>query len=318
MNQEAVAKALDSAIAKAAEVERCRLIENSTEAEVAKGIENSLCSLSRLQSNKMPDYRDKWLPVLYSTWYQPSHINLTYSMIKAMMGQRDSSNLILNKEGKLCVVDFGCGALAMQFGVALAVADALDRGETIKSVRIVSTDDSQRMVDMGNEIWRHFNKEIQKDSQLATLAQACGTIIPDTPTNSVAYRSFAAQHDEDVWLSAIHVAYESNEEKVKYDLSLWKKKTDPSAGFITSYVANNALLKSISPFENNRYRFADVDVHPQITMSHPPEIDRWRRKLYSKIAPHLDNNGLVRGYLNGKPVSWIWRDARVHIYTRRR
>lgn len=31
--------------------------------------------------------------------------------------------------GKLHVVDFGCGALAMQFGVALAAADAIRDGQ---------------------------------------------------------------------------------------------------------------------------------------------------------------------------------------------
>ena len=46
------------------------------------------------------------------------HINLEYTLIKDTTG-----NSGLTDAGRLQVADFGAGCLAMQFGLALAVAD---------------------------------------------------------------------------------------------------------------------------------------------------------------------------------------------------
>ena len=150
--ENAVAKALDKAIAKAAKTEIRRLVKAKGNKRTARAIENALHSLTGLQNGEIPNYDDEWLALLYSTWYQPSHINLAYSMIKEMAKRRNPKRAIMTRKGKLHVVDFGCGALAMQFGVALAAADALQQGQTLTSIKIDLIDSSQPMIDFGMEI----------------------------------------------------------------------------------------------------------------------------------------------------------------------
>ena len=144
--QESVAKALDKAIAKVAKTESRRLMKSKSRKKAAKGIETALHDLEGLQKGEIPYYDDKWLPLLYSTWYQPSHINLAYSMINKMAKRRDPKRAVLTRKGKLHVVDFGCGTLAMQFGVALAAADAIQQGQPLTSIKIDLIDSSQPMI----------------------------------------------------------------------------------------------------------------------------------------------------------------------------
>ena len=160
--------ALRNAIVRVAEAEFKRLANGSDSREIASGIENALKSLKGLQSGIMPDYTDDWIPLFYSTWYQLSQVNLTFSMIRAMLDQRVSTNRTLSIMDKLHVIDFGCGALAMQFGVALAVADALRLGQKISSIRVDSTDSSQEMVDIGIKIWDQFREEVKGGSPKGT------------------------------------------------------------------------------------------------------------------------------------------------------
>ena len=64
----------------------------------------------------MPTY-DEWQALLYITWYHPSHVNLAYSMISAMLVEKeyiDLANPTLTETGCLYVSDFGSGTLAMR------------------------------------------------------------------------------------------------------------------------------------------------------------------------------------------------------------
>ena len=94
-------------------------------------------------------------------------------MITEMAKRRDPKRAVLTRKGKLHVVDFGCGTLAMQFGVALAAADALQRGQTLNSIKIDLIDSSQPMIDFGLKIWSRFKKEVENNERLADLSEAC-------------------------------------------------------------------------------------------------------------------------------------------------
>ena len=58
------------------------------------------------------------------------------------------------------VVGFGAGALAMSFGTALAVADALANGENIAAVRVDAIDTGGPMLEMGLKLWNEFASEV--------------------------------------------------------------------------------------------------------------------------------------------------------------
>ena len=106
---------LDEVITTVSEQEFNRLAKDLNTDQITKKVLGALESLGKLQKGEMSDYHDEWVALFYH-WYQPSQINLAYSMIKSITNSTD----ILNE--KLHIVDFGCSSLAMQFGVALAVA----------------------------------------------------------------------------------------------------------------------------------------------------------------------------------------------------
>ena len=98
--KQAVAKALDNALTTVAVREYNLLACTLHPADSASAeITRSLNSLGRLYAGNRPDY-DEWDALFYH-WYQPSQINLVYSMIKSTLPE----NIIPNN--RLYVA--GCG-----------------------------------------------------------------------------------------------------------------------------------------------------------------------------------------------------------------
>ena len=103
----------------------------------------------KLGQTETPDYNDELVPAVYAVAYQLQHINLTYSLINDLMFAERSKKSVLAPTGNLQVVDFGAGALAMQFGLALVVAEALESGENVEAVHVDSIDPSEEMLMFG-------------------------------------------------------------------------------------------------------------------------------------------------------------------------
>ena len=321
--QESIAKALDKAIAKVAKAEFCRLAAklNGDKVEIARAVENALRGLAGLQGGNQPHYDDEWLALLYSTWYQPSHINLAYSMIKAMAKQRDPEGAVLSPTGKLHVVDFGCGTLAMQFGVALAAADALQQGQRLTAIRIDLIDSSRAMIGMGLNIGNEFREEIGKYQQLGKLSKACELIHLKIQTGD---EGPTIQQGWDSWLSAVHVVYADNKDKVKIELERLSSKTNPDVGFVTSHYSSLHRVKFISPFGADKCNSSTSDVQQQFIHSSGPSALSlwstlgWRRNLYGRVEQYVDDDGFVEDYLSGnRYIPWKWAHAAILIHTKR-
>ena len=138
MDQQAVTEALSEAIIKVAENELERLTVGLGTQKKAEHIEYALNELSGLSSSNMPKYADRWVALFYLTWYQPRQINIAYRMVKGYLNE-DS----IDESNELFVVDFGCGAFAMQFGTALAFADIAQLGKSTPKIKVLSTDSSK-------------------------------------------------------------------------------------------------------------------------------------------------------------------------------
>lgn len=312
----AVAKALDSALVKAAEDEYRRLSKelNGDRFEIAKAVEKALLELLKLLRGKMPCYDNEWVPLLYSTWYQPSHVNLAYSMIDAMVKKRGWDGA-LTKSGKLHVVDFGCGTLAMQFGVALAAADALRRKERVDSIRVDLIDSSRGMIDMGCKIWDQFKQEVNEDSKLDPLSEACSLVkskvLEDVERTEVC-------EGEDRWISAIHAVYEENKCEVETDLNKLGYRMNPDVGFVTSHRRNSSLYDLDLHFGDFRY----PTVLSQLSCT-PSQVKDWRTCLYMRVVlGHEDaisrqgvNILFIHKYLS-KEVPIESRKVQFRIYTK--
>lgn len=100
-------------------------------------------SLSRLE---MPDYRHPLVPAFYALWYQPLQINLAWASFRQIVQRRSGS---LDNLSALRVVDFGCGALAVKFGLCLAALELAQDGRPFPPIQLDLVDDSDAMVAIG-------------------------------------------------------------------------------------------------------------------------------------------------------------------------
>ena len=310
-DHEHAAPVLDKAIAKVFRQEFNRISEGLGGARKASKVNYAINELDKLgqRQSEMPKY-DAWVAPFYLSWYQGSQINLAYSMITDIVADESISKELFTDTGRLYVFDFGCGALAMQFGVALAIADALQNNQKIHSVCVVSYDESKAMKNIGRKVWKQFRSDVasaaQKDASLSYLEQACEMIKTqaDRP-------SWKPLDNEMVWVSALHTAYDVNQDKVKKVLDSLINDFQPSAGFITSNVKNSEIVDSISPFHHNNYKKHQQNRYTIFT-GELTETTKARLRLLVSL-PQLDYK--FRNYLH-KPVTWEWRGVDVRLYTR--
>ena len=309
--QERAAAALDRAIAEVFrnEVEHLIQGQNMSDAEKLSKVEDALGEVGKLGKwqGEMPKY-DEWLAPFYLSWYQPRQINLTYSMIMGIVGEESIGKEILTDTGRLYVFDYGCGALAMKFGVALAIADALQKNQKIYSACVASYDESEAMKNIGKKVWEQFKSEVQKDARLPYLEQACEMI--DTRTNRPS--SWRPLGNEVVWLSAIHAAFSANKDAVQADLDRLTKKLRPSAGFVTSPLSRSGVADVASPFWRNGYKEHKQNIHDTFT-GNLRETTGARHELLDS----LQYPGVISLRFLRPNVTWEWHYVDVRIHTRR-
>ena len=128
------------------------------------------------------------------------------------------------------VVDFGCGALAMQFGLALAAADALEERGTLPRIGIISEDASEPMPRIGWNIWQCFIEEIANYPELNSLQEVCKVMKFDAQDDAEATR----------WLTVLHVAYEENAPQVKRELDAQVVEWEPDVIVVTTHEVSEA------------------------------------------------------------------------------
>ncbi len=263
MNLEKVAEILDAAVAKVAVLEFERTLSDTSDIEAAARINAAAASLDKLRNGGTPDYSDPLVGVLYLAQYQLQHINLTYSLINSTTSWY-AKNGSLSDKGRLHVVDFGCGALAMRFGVVLAVAEALENGLPISALKIDSLDPVVPVVEIGIRIWDEFWNSIhaRSDGDLSTLRQAFAILDRQYPAiqHPVRLQQIEPMPNANTWLSAIHVVYsgpQGNSEAIKDDLSTLSGILKPDLGFITTHDSKLQMMQDVSPFDASYVGRAD-------------------------------------------------------------
>ena len=299
-----IAGAIDHTIQKVGEAEYQRLSKNLTLSEHKTKIRLALRSLDLLQSREQPDYQDDWVALFYVLWYQPKQINLAYGMIKRLLSVRGNSSLTLKPNRQLRVIDFGCGALAMQFAVALAATDAIIEGQAIDSISIHSSDTSRPMIDLGVKLWEQFVVEssaIPPLSKALSLVKAqCSTSPPDL------FREETAGYE--YWVSAIHAFYDDNAIAIKRALGA-TQALSPIAMLISTHESKHYMLQHVRPAKFRNYISGTDSIEAPISGT-APQIFMWRKKLNAKLSlrhPFLDNS-----------VEWQWQSEAWLIYNRPR
>ena len=127
-----------------------------TSSQIVNWLRQSEQNILQLRNgNDMPNYSDPMVVLWYAIQYQMRHINLAYTLIKDTTG-----NSGLTDAGRLHVADFGAGCLAMQFGLALAVADALESGQDIAGVWLDAIDTGRPIMELGKRLWQVLASEV--------------------------------------------------------------------------------------------------------------------------------------------------------------
>lgn len=226
-------------------------------------------------------------------------------MIKSTLTGRIALN------NKLYVVDLGCGALAMQFGVALAAADALEEMQPISEIRIDSIDSSQDMVNIGQKLWQQFKVEVNKDSRLGHVSLACDIIKPEiNPSSSklTSNRVWVETWRSECWVSAVHLGYDDNKDNARQSLNSLISGFKPDVCFATTHTSKRELLQKVWSFmDYDEYHLPALTIEPQFS-GVLPKITRWRKNLNSALQ--INHSYLERN------VTWEWPEAAFMIHAK--
>ena len=178
----------------------------------------------------------------YVVLYQLGHINLAYTLVKDATAAGDNR---LTRSGRLQVADFGAGCLAMQFGLALAVADTLESGEDIDGVWLDAIDTGRPMMELGKRLWQEFANVAGRHTGLHFLTEAAELMH---------WNGFHEQHHSvrqsagmDCWVSALHTLYDGSENAVGGALSGLCSTLAPARVFVTCHEWKRDLARQVLP-----------------------------------------------------------------------
>lgn len=278
---------MDMAFANVLEDEFSRLTARMRSNQIEAWLYRSEQSISRLHnSGDMPDYSDPMVVLRYVILYQLGHINLAYTLIKN--GQQGQG---LTDTGALQVVDFGAGTLAMSFGTAMAVADALADGENISAVRLDAIDTGRPMMDLGLKLWNEFGNETSRRYGMEPLTKATELIQHSLHDNCLSVQKFG---NSDCWLSSLHSLYDDNEVAVRSALTTLCGILDPNLVALTCFAGKSDIANRVVPTGRNwqRERKPQLLFGGSIDSSHAAGVafDRgfqpttwYNRRLYTDV-----------------------------------
>lgn len=272
------------AIAGVAEDEYSRLSGGKTPDECLDCITQALKSLGGLQRGNAPEYNE-WDALFYLTWYQPRQINIALAVLRRFFSGQP-----------LHIIDVGCGALAVQFAVAVAVAEKqLVRSE----ITVQGIDPSEPMRRLGEKLWLKFWSIVYEDSHLSNLADACDILTSscDSHDSKEAYYKRNSPVTG-CWLIAVHAVYESNKEDIQNTFAEIRSKSAPMLEIVTTHPSKRDVAWSMTGEE-----FKEECNEPDSQCSFP-ETTAWRKRLIDRLSlPGVILEARVCNYLDGEVPS---------------
>lgn len=320
---ESIRGMIDRAIAEVAEREYQRLIRGLSEEEVVDHVRRALTELEKLSSRKggTPAYDCEWVALFYVTWYQARHINLVYSFLD--QGSVEFPSRCLR------VVDLGCGAMAMQFALAVFAATSHQPGAWIS---VTGIDNSRPMIAIGGKLWKCLKKMVSEEARRCTtpgtihgldevttdMSEECRTfnsldeyrrwfICSETdrrvgedrsnfPTYLIRQRARRPARDAWVrsthWVTSIHSAYHLRQE-MRTISQRWK----PVSILLTADYSKDRDLTNV--VKDMRYDFRSVEVNLRAGVLQC--TTKWRQKLLERLR--TSPNDIIEGFLKTE-VTW--------------
>lgn len=253
MDRLAVINALDHAIARAGKHELdLALHEPEYDHEIPDPkrrlvVEKSHLLQETLRQLRMPDYHDPIIADAYLLYYHPSHVALAYALVSDQARRHPGNQLLRPGSTKLHIIDLAAGNLAMQFGVAIAVADAIERGDQISEVRITNIDPSQAMLRAGYDAWHEFVDAVRSDPELRPLCRACDLIISEWMNDP--YSILQQMPDAECWISelyGLHKFNDANRNGIRDELEHLHQVTNPTTVIVACYGRRVMTLQGAS------------------------------------------------------------------------
>ena len=314
MEIEALTAVLDRSIVAVAERQFGSLSKEMTKQEWSNKVHESLNSLAGLQQSNPPDYNDPWIALFYLTWYQPGQIQLVHLLMDEQRKASGGGRLLRSDCQVLHVIDLGCGALALRFGLVLAVAAALELGDDIGEIHIDSIDPNTTMAQMGVMVWNEFLSRAlsgrMDNPELKWVLSAIRRFSQPVPTlRNIKLKELNVNPEAEYWLTAIHAVYPNNVEEIKSSLAYLALTNEPDISILTGHkhTGQGTLLQRVSPFEASQFVRRVSTIYP-VSSDSLPGVTHWRQIINEQMdSPHR--------YLD-REVTWAFPRSLVWTYTR--
>lgn len=212
---ELVAPLFDEAIASVAEQEYNRLRSAANnDAQVAENTTEAVKSLALMQYGRQPAFNE-WEALFYITAYQPSHINFALQVLEGLIQETPDG---LAGRLPLHIIDVGCGALGVQFAMAiLAAAYNVDNANIV----IKGIDTRPAMKAIGTTLWKQFGVLVDQSPKLSALSHACDGLTARAEVYD-SYASFCraattpshADAPSECWFVSLDPVFESNRDEI--------------------------------------------------------------------------------------------------------
>lgn len=293
--------ALDRAIAAVAKEEFARLSGGLSQEAIADKVIHALQDLRKLQdpTAEPPDYDDPWVALFYVLWYQPGQTYLAYRVLCQLADFRTSEHL--------SIVDIGCGALAIEIALDMALVTGQLSGTGIPIDRpvVYSLDTSDTMIRLGERI------------SIALLSDLMQLKLPSNPwsarivvTSDMCNLGDRKPH-ENWWLTALHAVYDSNVDAIRTQFSAIDERTTLDQCVMTTHALKKHLLPLASGLRTFQPEpFPDpgiVDIRFFPPTSHILEFRQTVLRIVAAVegsAERRDGIRLAKRYLPRSP-SWF-------------
>ena len=248
----------------------------------------------------LPAYHIPSVGLLYLQWYQAQQVNVAYSIIWPAI-QACGPSLWPNGDASLHVVDFGCGGFAVGLGVALALSALVESGQQVPAVTITGID-YPSMLNLGQQLWGRVLDRAKQHASLGSFRTALEAFtlrcVGMSNFRSTEIGMSRTGHDR-VWLTAFHVAYESNVPTTSRSLRTLSNAVRPDAGILTVPYGKSYLATAISPFETDSFERQSIAATFLLSGA-LPKITNWRKSLRRRSPLGYETHG---GLLMGD-VTW--------------
>ena len=244
---------------------------------------------SKVGSLRMPDYHDPIIADAHLLYYHPSHVGLAHSLLANRAHRHPNRNVLLGNITSLHIIDLAAGNLAMQFGAAIYIGQAIEDGQDVTGVRITNIDPSQAMLQAGRNAWSEFVQAVNADPDLKPLSMACELIQPEYLDGP---RSFREQMpDSECWITMLHGLYDENYRSIENELSHLHDIVKPTTVFVTCYGspeitdriqdAIRATPFNHPPYERQQVQFIQTNGQSDLTL--PWGNNPWRPEDHHSI-----------------------------------